>query len=74
MEGIVEVFALVDRLKAEYAYAWNYHDGNQDKTTVVRKNPPVDSPQSAVKVASLCKGRQISIDTGEPGPYSAFLS
>jgi len=37
LEGIVEVFALVDRPKAKYAYAWNYHDGNQDKTTVVRK-------------------------------------
>ena len=47
--GIVEVFALVDHPKAKYAYAWTYRDGNQSRTTVVLKIPPVDSPQSAVK-------------------------
>jgi hypothetical protein len=49
--GIVEVFALVDHPKAKYAYAWTYRDGSQNKTTVVLKIPPVDSPQTAVKVA-----------------------
>ena len=56
--GIVEVFALVGHAKAKYAYAWTYRDGDQNKTTVVLKLPPVDSPQSAVKVAIAAKGRK----------------
>jgi hypothetical protein len=66
--GIVEVFSLVDHPKAKYAYAWTYRDGNQNRTTVVLKIPPVDSPHSAVKVAIATKERQksqISIDTNE---------
>ena len=58
--GIVEVFALVDHPKAKYAYAWTYRDGNQNRTTVVLKIPPVDSPQTAVKIAIASKGRQKS--------------
>jgi hypothetical protein len=56
--GIVEVFSLVGHSKAKYAYAWTYRDENQNKTTIVLKIPPVDSPQSAVKVAIASKGRQ----------------
>ena len=63
--GIVEVFALVDHPKAKYAYAWTYPDDNQSRTTVVLKIPPVDSPQSAVKMATASKGRKISIDINE---------
>jgi hypothetical protein len=66
--GIVEVFSLIDHPKAKHAYAWTHREGNQDKTTVVLKIPPVDSPQSAVKVAIASKERQkseISIDKNE---------
>ena len=66
--GIVEIFSLVGHTKAKYAYAWTYRDGNQNRTTVVLKIPPVDSPYSAVKIAIATKGRQkseISIDTNE---------
>ena len=56
--GIVEGFALVGHPKAKYAYAWTCRDGDQNKTTVVLKLPPVDSPQSAVKVAIAAKGRK----------------
>jgi hypothetical protein len=31
-------------------------DGNQNRTTVVLKIPPVDLPQTAVKVAIASKG------------------
>lgn len=55
--GIVEVFRLIGHPKANYAYAWTYRDGNQNKTTVVLKIPPVDSPQTAVKVAIASKAR-----------------
>lgn len=56
--GIVEVFALVDHPKAKYAYAWTYRDDGQDKTTVVLKIPPVDSPQTAIKGAIASKARK----------------
>jgi hypothetical protein len=55
--GIVEVFALVGHPTAKYAYAWTYRDGNQNKTTVVLKIPPVDSPQTAVRIAIASKAR-----------------
>jgi ribosomal protein L35AE/L33A len=56
--GIVEVFALVDHPKAKYAYAWTYRDGDQNKTTVILKILPVDSPQTAVKIAIASKARK----------------
>jgi hypothetical protein len=49
------VFALIGHPKAKYAYAWTYRDDNQNKTTVVLKIPPVDSPQTAVKIAIATK-------------------
>lgn len=51
-------FALVGYPKAKYAYAWTYREGNQNKTVVVLKIPPVDSPQTAVKVAIAAKARE----------------
>ena len=57
-EGTVEVFDLVGHLQAKRAYAWTYPDGDQNKTFTVLGIPPVDSPQSAVKVAIAAKGHQ----------------
>ena len=57
-EGTVEVFDLVGHLHAKRAYAWKYPDGDQNKTFTVLGIPPVDSPQSAVKVAIAAKGHQ----------------
>ena len=57
-EGTVEVFDLVGHLQAKRAYAWTYPDGDQNKTVAVLGVPPVDSPQSAVKVAVAAKGHQ----------------
>ena len=56
-QGTVEVFDLIDHPKAKRAYAWSYQDGDQIKTTAVLEIPPVDSPQSAVKVAIAAKAR-----------------
>ena len=56
--GIVEVFRLIDHPKANFAYAWTYREGSQNKTTVVLKIPPVDSPQTAVKVAIASKAKK----------------
>ena len=57
-EGTVEVFDLVGHLQAKRAYAWTYPDGDQNKTFTVLGIPPVDSPQSAVKVAIAAKRHQ----------------
>jgi hypothetical protein len=56
-QGTVEVFNLIGHPKAKRAYAWTYRDGDQNKTIAVLEIPPVDSPQSAVKVAIAAKGR-----------------
>ncbi|SRR6266568_618052 len=61
-EGTVEVFDLVGHLKAKRAYAWTYRDGDETKSITVLQLPPVDSPQSAVKVAIASKARQNRID------------
>ena len=49
------MFALIGHPKAKYAYAWTYRDDDQNETTVVLKIPPVDSAQTAVKVATASK-------------------
>jgi hypothetical protein len=56
-ETKVEVFDLVGHGQAKRAYAWNYRDGDQNKRFVVLEIPPVDSPESAVKVAIASKAR-----------------
>jgi hypothetical protein len=53
-QGDVEVFDLHGHPKAKRAYAWSHLDGKNDERTqfvAVLEIPPVDSPESAVKVA-----------------------
>jgi hypothetical protein len=57
-QGTVEVFDLVGHPKAKRAYARTYRDGNQNKTITVLHIPPVDSPETAIKVAVAAKVRQ----------------
>jgi hypothetical protein len=45
--------------KAKRAYAWTYREGDQNKTIAVLEIPPVDSPESAVKVAIASKARKL---------------
>jgi hypothetical protein len=56
-EGTVEVFDLIGHPKAKRAYAWSYRDGDKNKTIAVLEIPPVDSAQSAVKVAIAAKAK-----------------
>lgn len=56
-DGTVEVFELIGHPKATRAYAWTYRDGDQNKTMAILGMSPVDSAQSAVKVAIAAKGR-----------------
>ena len=58
-QGTVEVFDLTGHNKAKRVYAWQYQDDdNRTKTVTVLEIPPVDSAQTAVKVAIAAKGRQ----------------
>ena len=59
-EGTVEVFDLVGHPEAKRAYAWRQRDGDENKTVAVLQIPPVDSPQSAVRVAISSKARSRS--------------
>jgi hypothetical protein len=56
-EGTVEVFDLIGHPQAKRAYAWSYRDGDKIKSVTILEIPPVDSPQSAVKVAIAAKAR-----------------
>ena|ERR1017187_6365505 len=58
-QGTVEVFDLIGNSKAKRVYAWQYKDDDkQIKTVAVLEIPPVDSPQTAVKVAIAAKARE----------------
>jgi hypothetical protein len=56
-EGIVESFALTGHPKAKRCYAWSFLENGQPQYTTVLEIPPVDSPESAVKVAIASKAR-----------------
>jgi hypothetical protein len=52
--GYVEIFNIRGHPKAKRCYAWSHSTGKNDKGerfVVVLELPPVDSPETAVKVA-----------------------
>ena len=58
-EGEVEIFDLSGSPKAKRCYAWYYTDDNGEKYyTAVLEIPPVDSPESAVKIAIASQSNQ----------------
>ena len=57
-EGAVRTFRLVGHPKAKRCYAWSLQEGDETKVVSVLEIPPVDSPQTAVKVAIAAKARQ----------------
>ena len=57
-QGTVEVFDLIGHPQATRAYAWSYRDGDKIKSVTILEIPPVDSPQSAVKVAIAAKAKK----------------
>ena len=56
-DGTVEVFRLIGHPKAKRAYGWIYDDGQVSHCTTVLEIPPVDSPETAVKVAIASKAK-----------------
>lgn len=57
-QGEVALFKIHRHPKATRCYAWSYKEGEAIKPIAVLEIPPVDSPQSAVKVAIASKARQ----------------
>jgi len=57
-QGEVEVFDLVNHPTAQTCYAWSYDDDGTTLTTAVLGLPPVNSAETAVKVAIAAKARQ----------------
>ena len=56
-QGEVEIFKLKEHPKAERCYAWYYIDDEGEKQyTTVLEIPPVDSPETAVKIAVASRG------------------
>ena len=56
-EGVVETFDLRGHLTAKRCYAWSFSDNGEPKYTTVLEIPPVNSPESAVKVAIAAMAR-----------------
>jgi len=54
-DGVVETFDLQGHPQAKRCYAWSFTEHGEPKYTTVLEIPPVDSPQSAVKVAIASK-------------------
>ena len=57
-QGVVEQFELTDHPKAARCYAWSHRDGpgdSQERFVAVLELPPVNSPQTAVKVAAVAE-------------------
>jgi hypothetical protein len=56
-EGIVEIFMLHGHAKAKRAYGWQTGHDTDAQFTAVLEIPPVDSPNTAVRVAIAAKAR-----------------
>lgn len=57
-QGEVEVFDLINHPKAQLCYAWAYDEGGTMHTTAVLGLPPVDSAESAVRVAIAAQAKR----------------
>ena len=57
-DGIVETFDLRGHPKAKRCHAWSYEDKGETQYVTVLELPPVDSPETAVKVAIAAAARK----------------
>ena len=57
-QGDVAVFDLIKHPKAHHCYAWSYDENGTTCIKAVLALPPVDSAETAVKVAIAAKARQ----------------
>lgn len=57
-DGVVETFDLAGHPKAKRCHAWSYEDKGEPQFVTVLELPPVDSPETAVKVAVAAEARR----------------
>jgi hypothetical protein len=72
-QGEVEVFDLTGHPMARTCYAWRYDDNGTTRTIALLGLPPVDSAETAVKVAIASEGSGVkeSRSGGRGGRQSA---
>jgi hypothetical protein len=56
-DGVVEAFELIGHPHAKRCYAWSYMDKGEPQYVTVLEIPPVDSAETAVKIAIAAQGK-----------------
>ncbi len=56
-DGVVETFELGGHPKAKRCHAWSYEENGETQFVTVLELPPVDSAETAVKVAIAAKAQ-----------------
>ena len=56
-DGVVEAFELTSHPEAKRCYAWAYVDKGEPQYVTVLEIPPVDSAETAVKIAIAAQGK-----------------
>ena len=56
-DGVVEAFDIQGHPKARRCYAWSYEENGETQYVTVLEIPPVDSAETAVKVAIAAKAK-----------------
>ncbi len=57
-DGVVETFELGGHPKAKRCHAWSYEDNGETQYVTVLELPPVESAESAVKVAIAAQAKR----------------
>src|SRR5271170_5434637 len=65
-DGVVEAFALTGHPHAKRCYAWSYLDKGEPHYVTVLEIPPVDSAETAVKIAILAQKKRALPRSLEP--------
>jgi hypothetical protein len=55
-DGVVEAFELTEHPRAKRCYAWSYMEKGEPQYVTVLEIPPVDSAETAVKIAVAAGG------------------
>ncbi len=58
-DGVVETFELDGHPKAKRCHAWSYEENGETQYVMVLELPPVDSAESAVRVAIAATARSV---------------
>ncbi len=57
-DGVVETFNIEGHSKAKRCYVWAFVKDGQQQYTTVLEIPPVDSPQTAVRLSIAAEARK----------------